>query len=249
MQVIVKGLLTNYSQTGRGPVLLFVHGWGDSLSTFNSVIKQFEKNYLCISLDLPGFGKTQIPNVAWGVKDYSEFIESFVKKLDLDLYAVIGHSNGGTILMYCASHDLIGSEKLVLIASAGIRDEDAFKKSLYKVLAKSGKLVTRFLSKKAQAKFRKKLYSTAGSDILISPDLEETFKKVVGYDIQNDAKNIKAKTLLIYAEDDEATPVRYGEKLSVVIDNSELKILSSGGHFIHQTETEKTAEIIKEFLK
>jgi predicted esterase len=34
MQVVVDGLLTNYSQSGSGKVLLLLHGWGDSSHSF-----------------------------------------------------------------------------------------------------------------------------------------------------------------------------------------------------------------------
>lgn len=250
MQVVVNNLLTHYEKQGTGPVVLFLHGWGDSLQTFASLVTLLKKDYSCVTVDLPGFGGTNQPPTAWSVADYAQFVADFIKKIDIkDLQAVVGHSNGGTISLYALAHGLLYAEKLILLASAGIRSEDSFKKGVYKVIAKIGKQVSRLFPKKIQQKLRRTLYTTAGSDILISPELEETFKKVIRYDIQADARKVQQPALLVYAEDDRATPARYGQKLEAAIPNATLTVLPNGGHFIHQTQIEVVAKQVREFLK
>jgi pimeloyl-ACP methyl ester carboxylesterase len=143
----------------------------------------------------------------------------------------------------------LNPKKLVLLASAGIRSEDSVKKSLYKAVAKTGRLLSRTLPKKTQQKLRRRLYEAAGSDILISPDLEETFKKVVSYDAEADAAKITQPTILIYTQDDTATPSRYGVKLHNAIKDSKLTILPDGGHFVHQTQSQAVLDLMKEHIK
>jgi len=249
MNTIVDGIATNYILEGKGPAILFLHGWGDSHTTFEHLIKKLAKTHECIALDLPGFGGTQAPDSVWGIPEYSKFVQSFLKKIEKDARIIVAHSNGGTIAMYALAHDALEAKKLVLIGSAGIRDEDSAKKTAYKLVAKTGKMLTKIFPKNVQAKLKKKLYESAGSDIFVAPHIEATFKKVVGYDAQNDAKNIRAKTLLIYGSDDDATPVRYGRKLADALPHSELKIIESAGHFVHQENPDTVLGYMSEFLK
>jgi pimeloyl-ACP methyl ester carboxylesterase len=249
MNVIINNLLTNYEVQGKGPVILFLHGWGDDLRTFSQLITKLKNNYTCVSVDLPGFGATQQPNEVWGVEEYATFTKNFVKKIKIEPAIIVGHSNGGTIALFALSHNLLEPQKLILFASAGIRSEDGFRKTILKVIAKTGKVFTKALPKKTQASLRQKLYKNIGSDLLVSPHLEETFKKVVSYDIQADASKVSQKTLLLYAEDDSATPPHYGEILRSAIKQSQLIVLPEGGHFIHQTQLNSIMGKIEEFTK
>ena len=120
MNVIVNNLLTNYEKQGKGPVILFLHGWGDDSRTFAQLISKLKNSYTCIAVDLPGFGATQQPNEVWGVEQYAQFVKSFTEKIQIKPDVVVGHSNGGTIALFALSHNLLSAQKLVLLASAGI---------------------------------------------------------------------------------------------------------------------------------
>ena len=95
MQVVVNSLLTQYERMGAGKLVLILHGWGDSSKGWLEPAKQLAKHFEVVTVDLPGFGGTQMPEKAWGLSDYAAFIEHFLKKTRLQPYAVVGHSNGG----------------------------------------------------------------------------------------------------------------------------------------------------------
>src|SRR5690606_16442194 len=96
MQVVVDGLLTQYEQQGsKRPVILLVHGWGDRLQTYDTLVGKLAKSHTIVRLDLPGFGATEPPKTTWGLEDYAEFIAHFLDKLSLKPSAMVGHSNGG----------------------------------------------------------------------------------------------------------------------------------------------------------
>lgn len=248
MKIIVNKLASHYETQGKGPVILFLHGWGDNEATFAPLVKNLKENYTCITVDLPGFGITEPPELTWGIKDYAEFVSKFIEKLSVQPKVVVGHSNGGTIAMYGVSHGLISPQRLILLASAGIRNQDAVRKKAYKIIAKSGKAASSWLPSSWQLRLKKKLYSSAGSDIFVSPHLEETFKKVVSYDVQVDVKNISIPTLIMYGDKDTATPPEFGEKLNKLIPDSKLVIVHGADHFIHQTQTKLVLEEVRGFL-
>lgn len=130
-----------------------------------------------------------------------------LKKLDLqEPHAVIGHSNGGTGNPD-GQHGLVKPAKLVLLAASGVRTNSQTKRFFLKVVAKTGNAATIWMPGRYRRALRKGLYGAAGSDILVMPQLEDTFKKTVRQDVQGDAAAICVPTLLVYAADDDAIPV------------------------------------------
>ncbi len=249
MQVIVDNLMTSYSSEGKGPVVLMLHGWGDSKETFDSLAKELASTYCVVRVDLPGFGGTEAPPIAWGLDDYSSWVEDFVSKLKVEsIYAVVGHSNGGAIAIKSLSQGYIDSKKLVLLASAGIRSKDSTKKIVNKAIAKIGKVSTVWLPKNIRQKLRSKMYKTMGSDILVAPHLEESFKKVVSEDILEQAKKITVPTLIIYGDEDTYTPPAFGKLFRDNILGSKFIILPKVGHFVQQDAEESVNQAVKDFM-
>lgn len=247
MQVIVNSLLTSYTKAGTGKrTLLLLHGWADAGKTFEMLTKQLD-DFTVIAVDLPGFGGTQAPAKVWGIEEYAEFVEAFTQKIGIKPYSIIGHSNGGAIAIYGLAQGILKADRLVLIASAGVRSSSA-KKTALRMLAKPAKLAIKATPKSTQRRIRRKLYTAIGSDYLIAEHLEETFKRVVAKDVTADAAKLTLPTILIYGEDDEATPVAYGKTFEKNIKGSKLHVITPSGHFVHQEQVYKVAGLIKEFL-
>jgi pimeloyl-ACP methyl ester carboxylesterase len=248
MQAVISELLTTYEITGKGDDLLLLHGWGDDHHTFDKLSKELIEKYRVISFDLPGFGASQAPQSVWGLNEYAEFTQSFCEKIRVNPKAIIAHSNGGSVAIKAVSNGLLNTEKLLLIASAGIRDRQKARRIGIKLIAKIGKVLTFWLPKHHKRKLQKKLYGAAGSDMLVNPHLQETFKKTVRQDIQADAAKINIPTLLLYGSEDKATPPLYGEIFHKLIKNSKLQIVEGATHFIHQEKPQAVAQYIKDFL-
>jgi pimeloyl-ACP methyl ester carboxylesterase len=250
MQVITDSLLANYQVGGDGKVVVLLHGWADNLVTFKEMQKELSKKYKVIALDLPGFGNTGVPSEVWGLDNYASFVSSFLKKIgEENIHAFVGHSNGSAILIRGISQGVLKSEKLILLASAGIRSEDKARKTFMNIGAKVAKVITAPLPKNAKLKLQKRAYSAIGSELFAAEHLQETFKKVVSADVQSDATHIKIPTLLIDGNKDTSTPARYGEKLKNLIPNARLEIIDGVGHFVHRDAEQKVGNLIMEFLQ
>ena len=248
MQVVVNSLLTQYERVGKGNSVLVLHGWGDNSKGWRDAVARLTKRFEVVTVDLPGFGGTQTPEEAWGLGEYAAFVGSFLGKIRVRPYAVIGHSNGGAIAIRGLTNGDFQVEKLVLLDSAGIRSEYMGRKKLLRVATKTGKLFTKPLPSKIKKRLRRKVYETIGSDILVVERLQETFKKVVTDDVQKDAAVLKVPTLLIYGEDDLDTPVQYGRILHNLIGGSTLEVVPGAGHFAHRDQPEQVFGLIQEFL-
>lgn len=248
MQVVVSDILTDYTISGEGSVILLLHGWGDNQSTFSQLMEELSKRNKVVALDLPGFGKTQAPSNAWGLDDYAFFVKFFLEKLHLKPDVILGHSNGGAIAVRGIARGILTPRKLILLASAGIRNEYKGRKKALRVMAKIAKVGTSPLPKHLKAKLKKSAYQTMGSDMFVSESLQEIFKKIISDDVLSESSNIQVKTLLVYGDEDTATPVRYGEKFNNAIKDSELKVVNAG-HFLHHEKPDKILRLIMDFLE
>ena len=250
MQVIVDGLLTTYERSGKGKTVVLLHGWGDRALGLRILSGGLSIDYDIVVPDLPGFGGTQAPPEPWGLDEYVKFVALFLRKIGIDdVYAFLGHSNGGGILIRGIGDGILQAERLIVLSSAGIRGEYKGRIRLLRYGVKAGKLLASTLPDSVQRKLRKKVYATVGSDMLVAEHLQETFKKVVGEDVRADAPHIDIPTLLIYGENDTATPVRYGEWFRELIPNATLQVLPGAGHFVHIDRPLDVVQGIREFLR
>lgn len=249
MQVVVDNLLTHYERAGRGKLVLLLHGWGDNLAGLAALQKDLADGFEVVSVDLPGFGQTQPPAVAWNLDNYAGFVRAFLQKIAAGTpYAIIGHSNGGALAVRGLALGELKADKLVLLAAAGIRHKGGVRRALLKLVAKTGNVATLWMPERYRRALRESLYGVAGSDMLVVPQLQETFKRTVRQDVQQDAAKLSLPTLLIYAENDRAVPLADAHRYQQLIKNSELQVIPGAGHFVHLDKPEQVVNAMRGFL-
>jgi pimeloyl-ACP methyl ester carboxylesterase len=248
MQVVVRDLLTSYYRSGTGKQLLILHGWGDASANWQSFAMALSKHYDVIVPDLPGFGGSQSPQIAWGLDDYAAFVAAFVTKLKLKPAILLGHSNGGAIAIRGLAQEKLTADSLVLLASAGIRNEYKGRNHVLRIVTKTGKAVTAPLPTRVKKKLQRQLYSTVGSDMLVAEHLQETFKKVITDDVRTDAALLSIPSLLVYGEADEQTPLRYGQILHESIPDSTLEVLPGVAHFLYRDNQAVVLKLVEDFI-
>jgi len=89
-----------YNQYGKGDTtLLFVHGWCINKEYWNDQSKYFSDKYKVVTVDLPGFGRSDKNRTEWTFEKYTEDINEFIKAEKLNNVILIGHSMSGDILL------------------------------------------------------------------------------------------------------------------------------------------------------
>jgi len=248
MKVIVSGIATEYADDGEGPVMLMLHGWKDSLHTFDPLVPALAQKFRVVRVDLPGFGATEMPPEAWKLDDYADFVSAFTGKLRLDVRVLVGHSFGGRIAIKGTARGKFAPEKLVLIASAGVAQRKTLRVSSLKVLAKVGKLATLPLPRSVKTKLRNRLYESIKSDYANAGALKDTFVNVISENLSSAAEDIKIPALLIWGSADTETTLEEGVRLSELIHGSKLELLQAAGHFVHREHPERVVKMMLAFL-
>ena len=226
-----------------------MHGWRNDLHSFDAVARGLAASCRIIRLDFPGFGGTEFPQKTWALDDYVRFVADFIKKLDISVDVLCGHSLGGRIIVKGLGSGELHSKKAILIASAGIAKKKTWRNRMLKVVAKVGKVVTSVPPFSFwQNALRRKLYAYAGSDYNNAGTLKDTFVKLVGEDLSASAQKITVPVLLVWGDRDMETPLSDGVRLSRLIPGSVLKVLPDAGHHVHQEKPEEVARAIKAFV-
>ena len=74
------------------PTICFLHGWGRSSNDFNLISSKFDS----ISIDLPGFGKSQEPENSMNPKEYADYLTHLIPDR---VNVLVGHSFGNLFLV------------------------------------------------------------------------------------------------------------------------------------------------------
>jgi pimeloyl-ACP methyl ester carboxylesterase len=251
MKVIVNNQLLEYEDRGNGRVVLMLHGWGVDLHTFDRLVDYLSQKYRVIRFDFPGFGKSPKPTLDWLVDDYARLVRDLLQKLNItDLYAVIAHSFGGRVTIKGISQDYFKPNQVILIGTAGVKPTQSVKKTIYKTIAKIGKIATALpLLNKLQPKLRQKLYSMVGStDYLQADQMKKIFLNTINEDLLPEVKNIKQPTLLIWGENDTETPLNDAKLILNNLRHGQLRVIKNSGHFVYIEAFDKVIKEIDGFL-
>lgn len=246
----IGGISINYEASGQGRDVVLLHGWGGNLGSFAPVHASLARSFRVYSLDLPGFGLSDEPPVPWGTEEYGELVANFLEELGIKSPIIIGHSFGGRIAIYLgATRDV---KKMILVDSAGIRPKrrPSYYAKVYSF--KAAKLLARFpLWRKQGDRLVEGLRRRIGSKdyMQASGIMRETLVKVVNEDLRHYLPSIKAPTLIVWGENDTATPLADGRIMERLIPDAGLVILKGAGHFSYLDRLNDFLIIVQHFLK
>jgi len=229
--VLINDIKVNYKTTGEGNDVLLLHGWGCSLEIWKTLQSQLETKFRVTSIDFPGFGKSDEPKEVWGVEEYTQCTELLIKKLGLKDPILIGHSFGGRVSILLASRNS-NIKKVVLTDSAGVKPQNT-KISVSRVFSKMKKMSTKIIGEKMTEKLVRPFANSLASEDYknASGIMKEILKKVVDEDLQSEMPKIKASTLLIWGENDTATPVSDAKIMEKLIPDSGLVVFKGCTHY------------------
>jgi len=83
-----------YQMTGKGPALIFVHGFLENKNIWTPIVEQLSDRFCCIQIDLPGYGDAINQTFPKQLRDVAIKLDKLLKYLKIDSCTVIGHSMG-----------------------------------------------------------------------------------------------------------------------------------------------------------
>lgn len=263
-----------YSDLGSGDkTIIFIHGLGSYMEAWKKNVAVLKNNYRCISIDLPGYGKSSKQPHSGQMTFYARVINEFVHELGLSQVTLAGHSMGGQISITAALMYPEMVESLILVDPAGFeifhkgqkqwfRDvmtldgvklttTEAIQNNLatnfYKVPKDAEFMITDRISMRSADDFKAYCYTVVQS---VNGMVDEpVFEKL---------KYIEQPTLIFFGENDNLIPNRYlnpGKTEPIAraganeIKNSKLIMVPKCGHFMMFERYETFNTEVEKFLK
>ncbi len=251
MFVTVKNIKIEYTDTGAGAPILLLHGWGACKEVWQGVVSLLKGQYRCIALDLPGCGGSGLPEAPLTVEDYAALVLEFLKTLEIENPILIGHSHGGRTILELLTKGHLRPAKVVLFGSAGIPAKKTFKKSMRQFCFKTAKKALLLPGiRRCSAGALDKLRSVFGSaDYNAAPEvMRRTMVQVLHTDYTQNLPKITAPCLLIWGENDTATPLWQGQLMEKQIPDAGLCVIKGAGHYSFTEQPGQVYPILKSYL-
>lgn len=247
-----RPLALTYFREGNGPVLLYLHGWGQNHQAFLPLIESLGEGYEHIAIDCPGFGASSMSPEAWDTGNYAECVVNLMDQLQIERATLVGHSFGGRVAVRMAHRWPHKVERLILIASAGLKRKVAWTKKLrVQTIQKSAKLLQAIVPNPWGSRLKNAIYQRiASADYQQAGLLRPTLVKVVNEDLAPLLPGIQTNALLMWGEQDLATPPELGQRMSDLLPYAEYVQLPGFDHYSILTRgRHQCAHQIKQFLQ
>ncbi|OGG16258.1 hypothetical protein A3D77_02245 [Candidatus Gottesmanbacteria bacterium RIFCSPHIGHO2_02_FULL_39_11] len=234
------------------PSVIILPGWRVSSNRYTDLKERFNyAGYLAYVFGFAGFEPDKPLDRPMSLADYALDVENFIREKKIKKAVLIGHSFGGRVGILLAGNDLDWLSVLVLTGTPGFVPVNSFKRNLFLILSKIGKLIFSFPILNIFSSISKKiLYRLSGSvDYLkVDGNLKKTFQSVIREDLEPFMKKIKVPTLLIWGEDDSMVSVSIARKMKKTIINSHIEVISNGTHGIPFNNAEEFYKLVEKFI-
>lgn len=131
MKIDVNNIRLNYTKGGKGDPLILLHGNGEDLHIFDSLIDKLELNFTVYAVDSRNHGDST-KTKDWTYEAMAEDIFQLIEKLQLKKVSIVGFSDGAIIALLLAIKHRDLFYKMVLLG-VNLKPTD-FKKGIYKSL-------------------------------------------------------------------------------------------------------------------
>lgn len=246
----INGLKFHYTVQGSGSPIVLMHGWGCNLTTLASIEKVAAENHTVYNVDFPGFGESEEPSEVWGAEKYTQLIEAFIKLENIENPILLGHSFGGRVGILYSSRNKV--KKLILVDAAGVKPRRSLKYYFKVYTYKIGKcLMPLIYGKKGAQKRIEDMRAKRGSSDYnnASPMMRAILSKIVNEDLKYCMPKITAPTLLIWGENDTATPLRDAQIMEKLIPDAGLVSFPGCGHYSFLDNPFQFAAVLRSFIK
>ena len=246
---------------GTGEPVFFVHGLLMNGRMFDHQVTTLSDQYRCITVDLRGQGKSDVPDSGYDIENLTADIVELINYFSCGPVHYAGLSMGGFIGLRLAIRNPQMLRSLTLMNSSA-DPQPAHTLRKYRFLLMIGKLfgfrpmmntlmkikfgetfLTNPQTESAVQKWRQRQLDThrAGAIRATQGVLERA-------GVVEDLDKIVCPTLIIAGAVDAALPVADSERMHAAINGSELQVLEAVGHSAPIEQPEKVSRLMSQFL-
>ncbi len=253
LYVEVDGCRTRYRDSGGdGQAILFIHGIGASLETWDAQAPLADEGYRIIALDLPGHGLSATGDQPYDPNRFADFVLRFMDAIDLTQATLVGNSMGGAIALRMAHMRPQAIDRLLLADAATLGrfspmpfrmmtlpilgslmtkpSEAGVKQQVKAIFYRPEKVVT----DKVLAVIRRNAMDSERQKAFLA-----TLRLMTDFGGQRQAmideamaalKGLSVPVTFLHGQNDEVIPVQHSKDAQKIVVNASLVILDECGH-------------------
>lgn len=244
-------------QSGVGSDLVMLHGWGSSATPFFPLAARLGDLRTSSMIDFPGFGQSEELKHAWSLSDYADVVVHWLDEAGIGRFDVLVHSFGHRVLLDLLQRPEIAAriQKIIVTGGAGLKPRRSLqtraKLAFVKVLKSPaslmpGALSQWYLSRLRSSNFWKRMGSADYAKL--SGAMRQTFTQVVNTHFDDRLDEISREMLLLWGEQDTATPLEQGRRLEKAMKGSALIEIKGAGHYAFLDKPHEFSAIVRSYL-
>jgi 3-oxoadipate enol-lactonase len=253
----INNVQLNYEEKGSGMPLVFIHGLGECMQSWDHQVTFFCRRYRIINLDLRAHGQSsnddaEIITIALLAKDIIELLH----KLGIEKAVFIGHSMGGLICQEIALHYPESAIAFVLSDAAGFYPPPFSTVGLRERLAY---LKTADMEDLAEMVAEKCCAPQTSREVrqeikeLFLHNKPESYKQATIATFEADYrayhKQMNFPFLLLVGEYDQTTPPAYAEYLKKALPKAQLAVIPEAAHMSKVENPQEYNRLLSQFLE
>ena len=255
--LLFKNTKISYTDSGKGAVVVLLHGFLENKHMWNEIIPEISKNKRVLAIDLLGHGHTECLGYIHPMELMADAVTAVLKTLRIRKITLIGHSMGGYVSLALAEKNRKMIRGLCLLNATAASDDTSRKK----LRERANKMAQINLSNIVRMSFIN-LFSERSKKIF-NPEIQLALSEALqtslqGYSASQEGmrirpnrlsvlKNNHFKKLFILGKKDPVLPVNKGIKEAEET-QSETVVLS-GGHMSHIENSEELVRVLNIFIR
>lgn len=248
-----------YTDQGKGPAVVMIHGFASSLETWDLVAPQLAQKHRVITVDLRGFGWTDRPeNADYSPIGQAKLVQDLLDQRGVEKSAIVAHSWGTSVALVMALQQPHRFTRLALY-DAWAYEEQLPTAFIWARADIVGEIMwdwyykERGEDKLAQAFYDKRFITQKlVDDVDFALDRPGTVAAALAavrgmrYDLwEARYKTIKQPVLLLWGREDNTATVAVGERLNRDLPNSRMIVYPRCGHLpMIEAASQSNADLI-----
>lgn len=261
-EIVVEGTRIRYVETGRGPPVVLLHGFGASIYAWRLLLDSVARaGHRVIAFDNRGFGFSGRPATGYANQDYVRLLAALLDSLGVAEAALVGHSMGGQIAAEFALAHPQRVRGLALLAPSGfgMRFPWLLEVARWPI---AGPLVSGLRGRWVTGLILRSTFANPGT--VTEADVDQYYAPVAQSDygralrgvlrsfrfdaLSGRADALRVPTLLIWGGRDRIVPVELGHRFAMSLERVAFVILPQAGHELPEEAPERVVELLLGFL-
>ncbi len=128
-QISHKGTEIIYTVTGSGNTVVFLHGFLEDLTMWDSFATKLSASNKVVAIDLPGFGDSGMISTEHTMGLMADAVAAVIENENIQVCTMVGHSMGGYVTLAFADSYSDKLSGIVLFHSQAAADDDKTKEN------------------------------------------------------------------------------------------------------------------------